>query len=174
MTRIHQVKNQRKSPAKAWQQENYETLGVRPEGLLCGGAKVLLSAPVGAAISSHTHVLERGPCRSLGTQFSYLLASGVATMPRGFQTLVLGCSPGLAIRVVWSSEGLASSLPWGYRLCVLTLSQAGTPGSAHPTLGSGPHAAGVHTGSCPISQPDSPVSFDKAEMKRSNWGRNLQ
>lgn len=106
--------------------------------------------------------------------FSYLLALGVATMPPGFQTPVLGCPPGLAIRAAWSSAGLASSLPWGYRLCVLTLSQAGTPGSSHPTLGSGPHTAGVHTGSCPISQPDSPVSFDKAEMKRSNWGRSLQ
>lgn len=168
------MKNQRKSPAKAWQQEQYETLGGRPEGLLCGGAKVLLSAPVGAAISSHTHVLERGPCRSLGTSSSLLLASAVATMLPGFQTPVLGCPPGLAIRAAWSSAGLASSLPWGYRLCVLTLSQAGTPGSAHPTLGSGPHTAGVHTGSCPISQPDSPVSFDKAEMKRSNWGRSLQ
>lgn len=66
------MKNQRKSPAKAWQQEQYETLGGRPEGLLCGGAKVLLSAPVGAAISSHTHVLERGPCRSLGTSSSLI------------------------------------------------------------------------------------------------------
>ena len=117
-------------------------------------------------LHGHSHTCPEFPLRSMVTQFSYLLASGVATMPRGFQTLVLGCSPGLAIRVVWSSEGLASSLPWGYRLCVLTLSQAGTPGSAHPTLGSGPHAAGVHTGSCPISQPDSPVSFDKAETKR--------
>lgn len=28
--------------------------------------------------------------------------------------------------------------------------------------------------SCPLAAPDSPVSLDKAAMKRSNWGKSLQ
>lgn len=49
------------------------------------------------------------------------------------------------------------------------------PGSAHSTAELPPSTpAGFFMESCPISQADCPVSFDKGKIKRSNWGTWLR
>ena len=58
---------------------------------------------------------------------------------------------------------------------LLTLNQGVVPGSAHPTAEFLPITpAGFFMGSCPISQLDCAVSFDKGGIKRSNWGTLLR
>ena len=124
------MKNQRKSPAKAGQRESYETLGVRPEGCCEGEQRACREGEQrtrregsrGPAVRgsrgpaecsfercyflSH-HVLEREPCRFLGTWFfSYLLASGTATRPPGFKPQFWG------VLRVWPSGQRGAQGAW--------------------------------------------------------------